>query len=731
MAQRNENFVSLRQVDDGISSTVDPQDIQVTEVSDALNIIFRNGYPESRPGSKIKWSKPDGESNNLLNLFRAKDSKGANLCIAVYAPNFYVHDDTNDQWIKINHTYNPSSTYKSYSYGYINWNAGKSADVLYAGNGQEDCIKWPIVLRHTSVITYSSDTTITVDDGTYFPSSGKIVIKESGGTEIYASYYSVSTNVLNLTAPIGVDVASGAGVTFEISDATTLIKGNIFAKQNGRLFIAGKSKFETVAYYSVINSPEDFTTTGSADSSGNKPITDGNGGITSMVNFGEYILVTKSDSAYKLSFEVDQANNSFLVNTIPVFSDVSLGPVSNSASVKKNDNLLFATLTEGLYSLSPGSTGTITSVEPSLISQDIYRHYHSLNFSNSKAVSWNQFVFWSCASNTVSDTVLVLDLLKSDKKKKFVWSKFDNWGVQDWLVYNDSDGELLYFGNRIDGNIYHAFASDYVDFEQSGSQTPYICSFTTKRMDHGFSPIPLGQNATSRASLVYASHPDKLKRADLLHIQGFITTTGTLYVDIMYDENGRLQTITKSISGNESLIYQPISTPLAMAMLGLPILGGSTIDDLDSVGFINEYLPINIKYGFTNITFKFYTVDPGVHWGITGLAYNGILMDAIPSNLVQEDTSTATISTTSLIPSSISATTILIKSWVFDYTPTGTVDGINTSFTIPAASQVLVFADGSLVKGSGIDYSFSGDTSIVFTSGRQPYSTLSVSYLPL
>lgn len=637
MAQRNENFISLRQIDDGLSSTTDPQDIQLTEVADVNNMYFRNGYPESRPGSAIKWSKPAGESNNLLNLFRARDSKGNNFAVAVYAPNFYLHDDTNNQWIKLNHTYNPSSTYKSYSYGYINWNAGKASDVLYAGNGQEDCIKWPIVLRYLTASAVAADSTITVDDGSYFPASGNLVIKASGGSEVYASYTSVSTNTLNLSAPIGTDVASGAAVTLEISDASALIKGNIFAKQNGRLFIAGKAKYETVVYYSVINSPEDFTTTGHADSSGNKPITDGNGEITSMTNFGEYILVTKTDSAYKMAFEVDQANDTFLVNVTPVFSDASLGPITNSASIKKNNNLLFATLTEGLFSLSPGSTGSITSVEPQLISQNIYKHYHALNFNNSKAVSWNQFVLWSCASYVVSDTVLVLDLLKSDMKKKFVWSRFDNWGVQDWLVYKDSNGELLYFGNRIDGNIYQAFSPDYIDLSQSTSNTPYSCSFTTKRLDHGYSPIQLGQNPTGRVSLAYASHPDKIKRADLLHVQGYMTTTGTLYIDIMYNEAGKLQTITKTISGTEDLVYKPITTALAMSMLGLPLLGSTTIDDMDSLGFINEYIPLNIKYGFSNISFKFYTTDPGIHWGITGIAYNGILVDAIPANLVQQD----------------------------------------------------------------------------------------------
>src|ERR1019366_5874510 len=143
MSIRNENFSSFRQIDDGLDMSLDPQDVLNTNVVDVNNMTYRNGYPESRPGSSLKWAKPTGETNSLLNLFRTRDSIGNNYAVAVYAPNFYVHDDVNNQWIQLNHTYNPSTTYKSYLYGYANWNAGKSADVLYAGNGQEDCVKWP------------------------------------------------------------------------------------------------------------------------------------------------------------------------------------------------------------------------------------------------------------------------------------------------------------------------------------------------------------------------------------------------------------------------------------------------------------------------------------------------------------------------------------------------------------------------------------------------------------
>lgn len=70
--------------------------------------------------------------------------------------------------------------------------------------------------------------------------------------------------------------------------------------------------------------------------------------------------------------------------------------------------------------------------------------------------------------------------------------------------------------------------------------------------------------------------------------------------------------------------------------------------------------------------------------------------------------------------------------WQMDITPTGTIDGSNLVFTLPAnAAQVVVYADGLRVKGGGIDYTHTVDTAtITFIGGRQPFGALSVDYLP-
>jgi hypothetical protein len=95
-------WLPLRYKETKWNTFYDAQDLADTELSDVQNISYDKGYPSPRKGSKLKWAKPDGETNALLCLFPIRASDGTNYAIACYAPNFYLRDEVNDQWIKIN-----------------------------------------------------------------------------------------------------------------------------------------------------------------------------------------------------------------------------------------------------------------------------------------------------------------------------------------------------------------------------------------------------------------------------------------------------------------------------------------------------------------------------------------------------------------------------------------------------------------------------------------------------
>jgi len=66
--------------------------------------------------------------------------------------------------------------------------------------------------------------------------------------------------------------------------------------------------------------------------------------------------------------------------------------------------------------------------------------------------------------------------------------------------------------------------------------------------------------------------------------------------------------------------------------------------------------------------------------------------------------------------------------WLFNVVPTGAVNGVNLTFTLPeAADQVIVYVDGMREIASNVTFT-TGGTSFTLASGRAPFSTIAVDY---
>jgi len=585
---KKEEFLSLRQIgSSGWDNFSDPQDIKDTSVSDALNVVFDKGYATPRKGRKLSWEKPTAETNSFLNIFTAKASDGTNYFIGCYAPNFYFRDEVNDQWVKINSSYSPSSTYKAYSYGYENWNAGISSDVLYACNGYENFIKWQISVGYISTQAIAGSTTITLTDATKFGTSGSIVIKQPNSSEFATTFSSKSGNTL--TVPfLTQTIDAGACVVSQILEVAAMDKGKIIKKFQGRLIVANSNGGECTLSGSEVGNPENFSTGTDADDPFSQVITDGNGGIVGVDDFGEYLLISKSNSLHKLAIQISQdadGTSYKTITTVPVVSDISSGPAQPDARIKKNNKLYFATSTEGILAINPDITGSQTSVQTEILSMPIQPFVLNQNFSQTKTTSFNQKVLFSSTSDTTADTVLVFDLLRN------VWTKFNNWNVKDWGVYNDK----LYFGSRIDDAIYECFTSTKID-----EKSPFEAYITTKSFDFGQGAMP--------------------KTTGLVFVSGYISPTEVLKFDVILTTGDSIVTIPYSIDGSGNLTVSAIPAPLAAIMMGVQILGSAQIID-PLTGLFRAYLAIPSRYGFFTMQLKIYSTVNGTDWGLTGLGF--------------------------------------------------------------------------------------------------------------
>ena len=609
---RKEKFINIRQVGKGgINRFDDIQDIADIELVDAQNMLFDNAA-EVRLGSVLKWEKPVGETNNLLCLFDAHTSDGIQYVIAVYAPNFYVRDETNDQWIKISQTYTPSATNKTLMYSYINWNAGRAADSVYACNGTDDFIKWPICLTTLSVATATTDTTVTVTDASYFPASGTLVVQASGGSAYAMPYTSKAGNVFTLTGTAGQIIASGAGVVCEIQDMSSMPKGKVLARHQRRLFVANYYGGEATMKYSNTEAPEDFSTGSGVTKGGALIISDGNGGITLMSDFGQYLIIAKEDSIVHFELTLNASLDAKLDTIYPLVADKSMGPINVWSTIRKNKTTYYPTTTEGILEFNPIATGNSTSVGVEVKSRKIQRLYQELNFENSRTTTYLNKILWSCASNTANDTILVYDVLRD------YWTKFNNLDVKDWCLHNDT----LLFGSRVDNNIYQTF----VENKYTDNDNQYISFIETKDYDFGEASLP--------------------KTQTYLFLQGSISSTTTLYIDVTVKKGNEEVTNYYSIQGTGNFVIQPIPEAMAMPMLGTPIMGMGSNLDLDNRGTYRAYLALPIKDGFFVLKFKAYSKSPGDYWSMTGMAFNPELSQQIASGMVADSIANETVTGT-------------------------------------------------------------------------------------
>jgi hypothetical protein len=486
-------------------------------------------------------------------------------------------------------------------YGYTNWNAGVSADVLYMGNGTESAINWQISVAFVSTLATAGATSLIITDASKFPATGIIVIKEANTAEIYTTYSAKTVNTLTVPA-LAANVGAGACVTFQIMPVSTIPKGKIFTKYQGRLIVANQAGGESSVFASKVVEATNFTYGTAADDPYTQVITDGTGGISGIDNFGEYLVIEKEDSIHKMltTTALDSSGASYKkIEVQPVATDVSMGPIQPWARIKKNNLLYYATNTEGILAINPDITGSQMSIQTSILSQPIQPLVFSLNMDDTRTTAFNQKILWSAATGAVSDTILAYDL------NRLIWTRFNNWPVRDWLRHD----KKLYFVSRVDNNVYQCFTDSNID-----GYTPYETYAVTKRFDFGQSSMPKTMNK------VFAT--------------GYISNNETLYFDAILVTGNQIITIPYKLDGNGDYSVTSIPMALAMAMMGVPTFGNVSIDPVnDLLGIFRIYLAIPNKFGFYTIQLKFYSSVQGTDWGVTGIGFSPIAEVRAPEQL--------------------------------------------------------------------------------------------------
>lgn len=590
-----ENWIDLRKPAlKGLATIDDPSEIVDNEVSDIVNIVFDDGVATPRGGSVLWADKPSGETQNPLQMMVATTSDGIKYVIAVYGNNFYLRDETNSRWLLLNHTYTPAST--TDHYGNLSWNNGRADDRFYFCNGVNNFARWDISLDMINGARTAGATTVTVDDATRFPTTGTLVITD-GSTTITAAYTSHTGTVFTLTGALSANVADNSSITVQMVEKSGMEKGKILVKWQRRLVVGNRYGGESNFYYSNVDDPEDFSTGSGISDGGFFQLADGNGGITGLHDFGTYILIEKQDSLVTFDFQINATLSSKLEHVQPLISGFSMGPLNAESTIKVLNSLYYPTESNGISQLDPAVTGSNATTGVSNLSSRIFNYVNDLNFDNARVAYADQKIFWACSTGTVNNIILVYDLIRQ------AWTKFDSWNAKD--IFSKSD--VFYYLSRIDGKIYQGLVG------QNDVDTPFLSYFYTKRYNFGKPSVP--------------------KTADVVYIEGYMTDATEFFVDVIYNELGRLATRTYQINvDTDGLFFAPLPvSSLGLFPMGLLPLGLIPVSQIGSTGIFRGYLSIPNQYGFYNIQLKFYSLSASARWAITGYSVAPNINSAIPS----------------------------------------------------------------------------------------------------
>lgn len=584
----------------GWNNFLEAESIDDQQAADAQNIVFDGGFIQPRGGSALFAAKPTGESAAPLQLIEAVTSDSLEYLIAVYGASFHLYNPLVSDWVKLNQSYTPTST--DLYWGYINWNSGRGDDQLYACNGVDSFIRWDMCVTQVAVGAAGGAATITVDDASRFPASGTLILK-SGGNEFIEAYSSKAGNVFTLTGTLNSAIVDGDSCVLMAVEKSSMEKGRVLCRHQSRLFVANKFGAETSGWYSVTNSPENFTTGSTVTAASTFTIADGNGGITGMHDFGAFLLIEKEDSHHRFEIVVASDLASKLDKIQPIISGTSVGTLSQQATIKMFNKLYYPTRTEGFIGLDPRTSGDSASTGLDVLSLNIQLYVtKQLYLSDCKGVAYRQNALWTVGRVGASQNTFVL---MYDTLRK-AWTRFTGWSVKDWGRANGN----LYFLENGTGKVMQCFTAGYNDVNN-----PYEVSALTKRWNFG---------VMSQA-----------KTEDKIYIQGYMTPQADIFIDVYFNELGSLDKQTFRINKDTvNLLYKvDIGGTLGSEALADTMLGGVSFADLGNVSFFRGYLGISNRNGFYNIQCRVRS-NKEAFWGLTGLGFNPELNKSIDAKMV-------------------------------------------------------------------------------------------------
>ena len=212
------------------------------------------------------------------------------------------------------------------------------------------------------------------------------------------------------------------------------------------------------------------------------------------------------------------------------------------------------------------------------------------DFSDTAGIAFRDHAYIACKSvkgATVNDVVPPFNLVEGHWESPIV-----GWQVGEWAIYDNGDGEDLYFGDGVSPNVWKLTNKAIVDGIYQ------VTSFwKSKQFDFG--------------------DPTEQKKIEDLYIEGYISPTTQLTITMFLDENGYTGTYQTTFSGSETefLMGEPRGNPLGINPLGTVVLGGS----VDTSGLRKFRIHLSKDFRclpFYNCQLQFFSTGINQRWEI-------------------------------------------------------------------------------------------------------------------
>ena len=263
------------------------------------------------------------------------------------------------------------------------------------------------------------------------------------------------------------------------------------------------------------------------------------------------------------------------------------GAVNNDTVFAGGNGIFFITPDKQIMNLTRVETVDYPQIIP--ISENIKPTAEISSYASSTGIFWQDKAYFSVYSDkdvsNFNDAVLVWN------QRIQAWeSPIIGWSVGDWTVYDDGDGEELYFGSSVDANVYEVTESA-VDNELG-----ITANYRTKRFDMG--------------------SPQIQKTINNVWVDGYITANTTLTISMLINFDGFTQTYTTEFTGlEEDYLFNADSFNLfGFHPFGYEMLGSS--EQAEKKRF-RVYLNKKLRtIPFYTVQFEFASDGVGQYWEV-------------------------------------------------------------------------------------------------------------------